>query len=202
MESRQRKNARRLESDCHCFLVTTVQAYKVIYGDQHQLGAHEQTHVLAEFLQLRADSFPPGSAAPSDHPRERSLAQLPVLKNVPSTRAATSTDVFSARAISSVGRPQPSHFGSPVFAYAGKTEPPPSSQIHSQTSAGEKVATSSIALLLFSFPCSPGAVPSSRLRSDNGAAQGRSRLALVRLAQPAPALPGHALTDPSTAFLL
>jgi hypothetical protein len=36
-----------------------------------------------------------------------------------------------------------------VFAYAGKTDPPSSSQILSQTSAGEKVATSSIALLLF-----------------------------------------------------
>src|SRR6516165_4244761 len=40
-------------------------------------------------------------------------------------------------------------FGSPVFAYAGKIDPPSSSQILSQTSAGEKVATSSIALLLF-----------------------------------------------------
>jgi hypothetical protein len=39
-------------------------------------------------------------------------------------------------------------FGSPVFAYAGKTDPPSSSQILSQTSTGEKVATSSIALLL------------------------------------------------------
>ena len=46
-------------------------------------------------------------------------------------------------------------FGSPVFAYAGKTDPPSSSQILSQTSAGEKVATSSIALLLFEqFLCS------------------------------------------------
>src|SRR5262249_14387078 len=53
---------------------------------------------------------------------------------------------ISARAISLADRPQPSHSG---FAYAGKTDPPSSSQILSQTSAGEKVATSSIALLLF-----------------------------------------------------
>src|SRR5215468_6493082 len=36
------------------------------------------------------------------------------------------------------------------------------------------------------------------LRSDNGAAHRRSRLAGIRLAQPVPALPGHALTGSST----
>jgi hypothetical protein len=60
-----------------------------------------------------------------------------------------------------------------THACAGKTDPPSSSQILSQTAAEEKVATSSIALLLFEqFLCSrraPFLRPSRR--SDNGAAR-------------------------------
>src|SRR5437660_5711659 len=54
-------------------------------------------------------------------------------------------------------------FGSPVFACAGKTDPP-SRFILSQTSAGNSVgATSSIAPLLVQFLCSClAAVPSSQ----------------------------------------
>ena len=54
---------------------------------------------------------------------------------------------ISARTISLADRPQPSHSGHQCSHTAGR--PPSSSQILSQTSAGEKVATSSIALLLF-----------------------------------------------------
>ena len=87
-----------------------------------------------------------------------------------------------------------------MFAYAGKTDPPSSSQILSQTSAGEKVATSSIALLLFEqFLCSRRApFHLSRPALGQRRRAQRSRLAGIRLAQPVPALPGHALTGSST----
>src|SRR5207247_49682 len=92
-------------------------------------------------------------------------------------------------------------FGSPVFARAGKTDPP-SRLILSQTSAGKRClayvigSSSSRAVPLF-VPCGRSFVPARACAATPRArvvkAGRRAYLAL------APVLPGHALTDPSTA---
>src|SRR6266567_4804943 len=92
-------------------------------------------------------------------------------------------------------------FGSPVFAGAGKTDPP-SRLILSQTSAGKRClayvigSSSSRAVPLF-VPCGRSFVPARACAETPRArvvkAGRRAYLAL------APVLPGHALTDPSTA---
>jgi hypothetical protein len=71
-------------------------------------------------------------------------------------------------------------FGSPVFACAGKTEPP-SRLILSQTSAGNfDRITSSLAPHIAQFLCSTRAVPSSRPADRRSRrAQGRSRPAVA-----------------------
>lgn len=94
---------------------------------------------------------------------------------------------ISARAFSLADRPRLGPFGSPVFACAGKTEPP-SRLIPSQTSAGtiDRV-TSSLAPLIAQFLCSsrwpflrPGPQSVDRVARRGG--QGRpSRLACGRL---------------------
>src|SRR6266702_3654516 len=108
---------------------------------------------------------------------------------------------ISAHAFSLADRPRLGPFGSPVFACAGKTETP-SRLILSQTSAGTcrwgyVIACSSyLAVPLFE----PGAVPSSRpVERRSRRAQGRSRPAVALGLRLAPALPGCALTAPSTA---
>ena len=92
-------------------------------------------------------------------------------------------------------------FGSPVFTCAGKTGPP-SRLILSQTSAGKGCWLChrySPCFVLFLCSCLV-AVPSSRpAHALTRRAQGPSRLAVAPVLPRAPALPGHALTGPSTA---
>src|SRR2546430_17243633 len=91
-------------------------------------------------------------------------------------------------------------FGSPVFACAGKTDPP-SRLILSQTAAGNGLWGYVIAgSLSVQFHCSCRAtVPSSRPALVPGRrAQGPSRPAGLLGSPLAPAFPGHALTTPST----
>jgi hypothetical protein len=92
-------------------------------------------------------------------------------------------------------------FGSPVFACAGKTDPP-SRLILSQTSAGNRLwdyvidRSLSCAVPLFV----PRAVPSSRpAHRRSRRAQARSRPAVTLTSRLALPLPGRALTAPSTA---
>ena len=91
-------------------------------------------------------------------------------------------------------------FGSPVFACAGKTDPP-SRLILSQTSAGKGVGYVIDRSLLRAVPLF---VPGGRsfvpaCARETRRAQGPSRLAVALVLPLAPALPGHALTGPSTA---
>ena len=94
---------------------------------------------------------------------------------------------ISARAFSLADRPRSGHWGSPVFACAGKTDPP-SRLILSQTSAGNvDRVTSSLAPHIAQFLCSsqgpflrPG--PQNVDRAARRGGQGRpSRLACGRL---------------------
>jgi hypothetical protein len=91
--------------------------------------------------------------------------------------------------------------GSPVFARARKTDPP-SLRFLSQTSAGNRrwgyvmARSSCCAVPLFGR----GAVPSSRpAQRRSRRAQAQSRPAVAQHVRLAPALPGRALTAPSTA---
>src|SRR3954470_15112447 len=108
---------------------------------------------------------------------------------------------ISARAFSLADRPRLGPFGSPVFACAGKTEPP-SRLILSQTSAGNGcwgyviVCSSYRSVPLFE----PRAVPSSRpAERRSRRAQGRSRPAVALALRLARAFPGCPLTGPSAA---
>ena len=91
-------------------------------------------------------------------------------------------------------------FGSPVFARAGKTDPP-SHLILSQTSAGKAfgyvIDSSSLRTVPLFVPGGRSFVPTCACR--RAARKGPSRLAVALALPLAPALPGHALTAPSTA---
>jgi hypothetical protein len=91
--------------------------------------------------------------------------------------------------------------GSPVFAYAGKTDPP--SLLIPLADLGWKLLIGLRHHLLLISPVplfEPGAVPSSRpAERRSRRAQGRSRSAVALGLRRAPALPGRALTAPSTA---
>src|SRR6266852_3288095 len=84
-------------------------------------------------------------------------------------------------------------FGSPVFACAGKTDPP--SLLIPLADLGWKLLIGLCHRLLLISPSS--FVPACRRRSRR--AQGRSRPAVALGLRLAPALPGCALTAPSTA---
>src|SRR5262245_58709419 len=107
---------------------------------------------------------------------------------------------ISARAISLADRPPTGPFGSPVFARAGKTDPP-SRLILSQTSAGKGccyvIDSSSFRTVPLFVPDGCSFVPACACR--RAARKGSSRLAVALALPLAPALPGHALTGPSTA---
>src|SRR6266568_6410221 len=93
-------------------------------------------------------------------------------------------------------------FGSPVFARAGKTDPP-SRLILSQTSAGKRClayvigSSSSRAVPLF-VPCGRSFVP-ARACAETPRARVVKAGRRAKTSPLAPVLPGHALTDPSTA---
>jgi hypothetical protein len=91
-------------------------------------------------------------------------------------------------------------FGSPGFACAGKTDPP-SRLILSQTSAGNGccyvIDSSSLCTVPLFVPDGCSFVPACACRRV--ARKGPSRLAVALALALAPALPGHALTGPSTA---
>jgi hypothetical protein len=92
-ESRQRKNARRRENNCYRFLVSAVETYPVIYGDQRANSPAHQPHVLAELLHF-------GAYSPQGRPRlpiiqkSASLLNFLVLKTGQSIRTVTLTNVF------------------------------------------------------------------------------------------------------------
>jgi hypothetical protein len=92
-------------------------------------------------------------------------------------------------------------FGSPVFARAGKTDPP-FRLILSQTSAGNAVRCvidrSSFEPFLCSCLAAVSFVPACA-HAGAPRARGRQRLAVALVLALAPLLPGHALTGPSTA---
>ena len=107
---------------------------------------------------------------------------------------------ISARAISLADRPQPSHSGHQCSHTPGRPI------LHRRLKSSRRPRQAGKWLrhqwLSFSLKVplfAPGAVPSSRpALGQRRRAQRRSRLAGVRLAQPVPALPGHALTGSST----
>src|SRR3979490_2385962 len=108
---------------------------------------------------------------------------------------------ISAHAFSLADRPQVGPFGSPVFACAGKTDPP--SLLIPLADLGWKLLIALRHRLLLISPSSfvrPRAVPSRPAGSRRSRrAQGRSRPAVALGLRLAPALPGCALTAPSTA---
>src|SRR6202011_5212171 len=108
---------------------------------------------------------------------------------------------ISAHAFSLADRPQVGPFGSPVFACAGKTDPP--SLLIPLADLGWKLLIGLCHRLLLIRPVplfEPRAVPSSRpAERRSRRAQGRSRPPVALGLRLAPALPGCALPAPSTA---
>src|SRR5260221_10644726 len=108
---------------------------------------------------------------------------------------------ISAHALSLADRPQVGPFGSPVFACAGKTDPP--SLLIPLADLGWKLLIGLCHRLLLISPSSfvrakgRSFVPACRTSIASRA--GRSRPAVALGLRLAPALPGCALTAPSTA---
>src|SRR5260221_5197448 len=108
---------------------------------------------------------------------------------------------ISAHAFSLADRPQVGPFGSPVFACAGKTDPP--SLLIPLADLGWKLLIALRHRLLLISPSSfvrangRSFVPACRRRSRR--AQGRSRPAVALGLRRAPALPGYAFIAASTA---
>src|SRR5258707_9577969 len=108
---------------------------------------------------------------------------------------------ISAHAFSLADRPQVGPFGSPVFACAGKTDPP--SLLIPLADLGWKLLIGLCHRLLLISPSSfvrakgRSFVPACRTSIASRA--GRSRPAVALGLRLAPALPGCALTAPSTA---
>src|SRR5215475_11037680 len=101
------------------------------------------------------------------------------------------------------GRASNGPFGSPVFACAGKTDPPSSSHPLADLGGG-RLTTYVIDKLLILLCAVPLFVPGGRsfvpaLRVQSRRAQGPSRLAVAQALPLVSMLPGHALTAPSTA---